>query len=156
MYRYLLGTAVACCALVGMAAAEDVKGTTAKSLDGAWTVVSYEKNGQPQAEAKGMTVKADAGTITCSGRDGKPAMTLKVAFGPNGTVQVTEAAGDSSAPTSARGGVYVLTQEYLAISVNDDAAPAGADPKPVAGGPQARARCSVILKREGVRPGVEK
>ncbi|MDB5306614.1 MAG: hypothetical protein JWO38_816 [Gemmataceae bacterium] len=156
MNNYLLGTAVALSALVGSAAAEDAKGSGAKSLDGAWTVVCFEKNGQPQADAKGMTVKADAGTITCSGRDGKPALTLKVAFGPNGTVQVTEGAGDTSTPGAARSGVYVLTQGYLAISVNDDAVVAGADPKAAADGQPAKSRCSVILRREGVPPGGEK
>ena len=93
MRSNMLGVAVLSTALVGAAAAEDAKGVAGRSLDGAWTVVCYEKAGQPQADAKGMTVKAEGGTITCSGRDGKPSMTLKVAFGPNGTVQVTEAGG---------------------------------------------------------------
>jgi hypothetical protein len=148
MFKFALGTAVACLALA-TAAAEENKAPTAKSLDGAWTVVCYEKDGQPQPEAKGMTVKADAGTITCSGKDGKVAMTLKVAFGPNGTVQVTEAGADATVPaTPARAGVYVLTQDLLAISVNEEA---GADPKPAVEGQGGRARCNVILKRDGAK-----
>lgn len=147
MFKFALGTAVACLALATAIAAEDNKAPTAKTLDGAWTVVCYEKDGQPQDEAKGLTVKADAGTITCTGKDGKPAMTLKVVFGPNGTVQVTEAGADASAPAAAaRAGVYVLTQDLLAISVNEEA---GADPKPAVAGQGGRSRCNVILKRDG-------
>lgn len=102
MYRYLLGTTTALAALMGPAAAEDAaKG--ARALDGAWTVVCFEKNGQPDADAKGMTVQADAGTITCTGRDGKPAMTLRVAFGPNGTVQVTNGTYKSVSREAAKG-----------------------------------------------------
>jgi hypothetical protein len=148
MFKFVLGIAVACLALVMSAAsAEDNKAPTGKSLDGAWTVVSYEKEGHPQAEARGMTVKAEAGTITCSGKDGKAALTLKLVFGPNGTLQVTEVSADTAAPaTAARAGVYVLTQDFLAISVNEEIA---ADPKPVSvDGQGGKARCNVILKRE--------
>jgi hypothetical protein len=151
MYNFMLGTVVACFMLVAPVVAEDNKAPTSKTLDGSWTVVCYEKDGQPQPDAKGMTVKADAGTITCSGKDGKPAMTLKIVFGPNGTVQVTEAGADTLAPApAARAGVYVLTRDVLAISINEEAA--GADPKPVAvEGQGGKARCNVILKREGAK-----
>ena len=150
MYNFVLGTVVACFVLVTAAGAEDNKAPTAKSLDGAWTVVCYEKDGQPQAEAKGMTVKANAGTITCTGKDGKAGLTLKVAFGPNGTVQVTEVSADTTArATAARAGVYVLTQDILAISVNEEIA--GADTKPVLEGQGGKARCNVILRRDGAK-----
>lgn len=149
MLKFALGTAVACFALVTSAAAEDNKAPTAKTLDGAWTVVCYEKDGEPQPEAKGMTVKAEAGMITCSGKDGKPVMTLKVVLGPNGTVQVTEVGADTAAPApAARAGVYVLTQDILAISINEEA---GADPKPAVAGQGGKARCNVILKRESTK-----
>lgn len=131
MFKFAIGTAVACLVLV-TADAADNKAPTAKTLDGAWTVVCYEKDGQPQAEAVGMTVKAEAGTITCSGKDGKAAMTLKVVLGANGTVQVTEMGADATSPVSAaRAGVYVLTQDLLAISINEEVA--GTDPKPAEG-----------------------
>ncbi len=146
MLKFVFGLSVACFALAAPAAAESPKGPDAKSLDGAWTVVSYEKNGEAQADARGMTVKAEAGTITCSGKDGKAAMTLRVVFGQNGTVQVSEAIGDASA-TAARAGVYVLTQDVLAISVNEEAS---ADTKAVEG-QGGKARCAVILKREGAK-----
>ncbi|OWK35653.1 hypothetical protein [Fimbriiglobus ruber] len=157
MFNYLLGTAVVFSAFVATASAEDAKAPTAKCLDGAWTVVCFEKNGQPQADAKGMTVKADGGVITCSGRDGKPAMTLKLAFGPNGTIQVTEGSSDAAAtPLAAKAGVYVLTEGYLAICVHADATAAGADQKTAADAPNAKSHCSVILKREGAQPNNEK
>ncbi|HEX4613699.1 MAG TPA: hypothetical protein VH092_36290 [Urbifossiella sp.] len=153
MYKFALGTAAACLAVVTTAAAENNPAPTAKTLDGTWTVVCYEKGGVPQADARGMTVKAEAGTITCSGKDGKTAMTLRVAFGPNGTAQVTEAGGDTAAPApAARAGVYVLTRDYLAVSVNQDGA--GASPQPPAG-QGGKARCSVILRREGAKTGAE-
>jgi hypothetical protein len=140
----MLGTAAAFFALAGAAAAEDAKGQAGRSLDGAWVVVCFEKNGQPQANAKGMAVKAEGGTIKCSGADGKPAATMKVAFGPNGTVQVTELNADATVAAPARAGVYVLTRNHLAISVNDDT-----DAPTTAGnGPSANSRCSVILQRE--------
>ncbi|MBY0456583.1 MAG: hypothetical protein K2V38_04545 [Gemmataceae bacterium] len=145
MFKFATSVAVACLALV-TAAAADNKAPNAKTLDGAWTVVCYEKDGQSQADATGMKVKADAGTITCLGKDGKAAMTLKVAFGPNGTVQVTEVGADTAAPAApARAGGYVLTQDMLAISINEEVA--GTDPKP-AEGQGGKARCNVILKRD--------
>lgn len=53
-------------------------------------------------------------------------------------MQVTEVGADAAASAAARAGVYVLTQDYLAICVNEDAA--GTDPKPVATAPQAKSR----------------
>ena len=151
MYNFVLGAVVACFALVPTAAAaEDAKGPDAKSLDGAWTVVCYEKGGTVQAEAKGMTVKAEAGTIICSGKDGKAAVTMKVVLGPNGTVQVTEVSADTTAPAApARAGVYVLTTDFLAISINTEAPPAGADKATIDAAN--KLRCSIILKRDGAK-----
>ena len=150
MYNFVLGTVVACLALVTTAAAEDAKGPDVKSLDGAWTVVCYEKGGEAQAEAKGMAVKAEAGTITCSGKDGKAAVTMKVVFGPNGTVQVTEVGADTAAPAApTRAGVFVLTTDFLAISLNTEAVPAGADKATIDAAN--KSRCSIVLKRDGAK-----
>ncbi|MBP3959854.1 hypothetical protein J8F10_31790 [Gemmata sp. G18] len=150
MYNFMLATAVACFAVVSPAFAEDAKGPDAKCLDGAWTVVCYEKGGEAQTEAKGMTVKAENGTITCSGKDGKPALTMKVVIGQNGTVQVTEVGTDTSAPaTPARAGVYVLTNDFLAISLNTEAAQAGADKATTDAAN--KKRCSIVLKRDGAK-----
>lgn len=156
MYKFAIGTTAAVLALTATVAAQDNPAPTAKSLDGAWTVVCYEKDGQPQADARGMAVKAQAGTVTCTGKDGKTAMTVRLAFGPNGTVQVTETGADTSAPaTAARAGVYVLTKDFLAISVNEEidrtsTRPAAAD------GQGGKARCNLILRREGTRDRGEK
>ena len=150
MLKFVLGTAAAFLAAVSMAAADTPKGHDAKCIDGAWTVVCYEKNGETQPDAKGMSVKAAAGTVTCSGKDGKAAMTLKVEFGPNGTVRVTENPGDASA-TAAKAGVYVLTQDLLAISLNADPAPAGGDVKAAAEGSPAKPQCNIVLKRDGAK-----
>jgi uncharacterized protein (TIGR03067 family) len=150
MYKFALGTAVALVALGMSAAAGDPKGMDAKRIDGAWTVSAYEKDGQAQAEATGMAVKADAGTITCSGKDGKAALTMKVEFGPNGTVRVTEVSSDSAVPASpAKAGVYVLTADYLAICIHETA-PAGGDGKASDAAP-AKSRCSLFLKRDGAK-----
>ena len=150
MYNFMLASAVACFAVVSPAFADDAKGPDAKCLDGAWTVVCYEKGGEAQPEAKGMTVKAENGTITCSGKDGKPAMTMKVVIGQNGTVQVTEVSADTSAAAApARAGVYVLTNDFLAISLNTEATPAGADKATIDAAN--KTRCSIILKRDGAK-----
>ncbi|OWK42230.1 hypothetical protein [Fimbriiglobus ruber] len=156
MIRYLLGTAVVFSAFMATASAEDAKAPNGKNLDGAWTVVCFERNGQPQADAKGMTVKAEGNTLTCSGRDGKPAVTMKLAFGPNGTIRVTETKGDSTEASAAKAGVYVLTDGYLAICVHADGAQAGADQQTAANAPNAKSHCSVILKREGTQQNNEK
>lgn len=155
MYKFALGTAVACLAVVATAAGQDNLAPTAKTLDGAWTVVCYEKDGQPQADARGMVVKAEAGTVIFTGKDGKVALTLRLAFGPNGTVQVTETGADTAAAApAARAGVYVLTKDFLAISVNEDTA--GTTPRAAVEGQGGKARCNVILRREGTRAGDEK
>jgi len=147
MYNFVLGNVVALFAFVAPITAEDVKGPDAKCLDSAWTVVCYEKGGEAQTEAKGMTVKAENGIMTCSGKDGKPAMTMKVVIGQNGTVMVTEMNADSSAAaTPARAGVYVLTNEILAIGLNTEAAPAGADKATTDAAN--RNRCNIVLRRE--------
>jgi uncharacterized protein (TIGR03067 family) len=156
MRKFVFGAAVASLVLVGTVGADTNPAPTAKMLDGAWTVVCYEKDGKAQPDAAGMTVKAEGGTVTCSGKDGKAALTLRLVLGANGTVQVTETGADSSAPAAAaRAGVYVLTRDYLAISVNEEVG--GTNPRPAAvDGQGGKARCSVILRREAARPGSEK
>ena len=108
----------------------------AASLDGSWTVLNLEKNGQAVAEAKNMTVKAKDGTFTCSAKDGKPAMSLKAEFTNTGhlTAQATE--GENSTAV-AKAGVFVLTGDYLAICLHD------------ATGTDAKTKCTILLKREG-------
>lgn len=132
----------------------------AKSLDGTWTVVCLEKNGQPQPDAKDMTVKAEGNTITCNGKDGKAAMTWQVSFAQEGKVRVTEISSTGTAADGTRGkeskaGTYIMTSDYLAICLhNEDQqnrdsnnAAAAAD----GSGPQTKSKCTIILKRDGAR-----
>ncbi len=122
------------------------------SIDGNWTIICLEKNGQPVADARNMTVSIRGDTITFnkSGTtDPAPAMkAMRVMFGPNGTVRVSEADDNKfsaapaaqpgappGAPSVAKSGVYVLTHDYLAVCVHDTAAPrtgaaAAAQPQP--------------------------
>jgi len=119
--------------------------TPAISLDGNWTVLCAEKDGKPMPEAKNMTVTAKGDTITCSGNDGKAAMTMKVEFGPHATIKVTETTGDGTGdkPT-AKKGVYVLTQDYFSLCVHD--ASDKDEGKPTN-------KCTVVLTRTGTKPG---
>lgn len=159
------------------------------ALDGNWTVVVLEKNGKAvQDAAKNMTVSIRGNVVTFNktvGAAAGEAMALRVEFGRNGTVRVSEGATDNkfgatqpavppgTTPGSTgpdpgvRTGVYVLTQDYLAVCVHDTttgAAPVtatGAQP-PQPGGtsgvgdgrlPAHRSYVTVILRREeGSRP----
>ncbi|QEL20507.1 hypothetical protein [Limnoglobus roseus] len=150
MLSYLLGTVVALGTMLSTPAAGETKGPEAKCLDGAWTVVCYEKGGEAQADSEGMAVKADSGTITCAGKDGKAAVTMKVVFAANGVAQVTEMAADG-ATTNAKAGVYVLTADYLAISLNAEPEATASDATGNAAGGSKKSRCSIILKRDAVK-----
>ena len=84
MYKFALGTAVASLALVGAAAAENNPAPTAKTLDGAWTVVSYEKDGKAQADANGgrlIAVRVHPQTHSLQGSPGSSS---------RGSVELTE------------------------------------------------------------------
>ncbi|MBY0456409.1 MAG: hypothetical protein K2V38_03665 [Gemmataceae bacterium] len=129
-------------------AADDNKNKPAIPLDGTWTVLCAEKDGQPMPDAKNMTVTARGDTITCAGKDGKPAMTLKVEFGPNATIKVKETTGAAgSEKTADKVGVYVLTQDFLSLCVHDAPA-AGTGAAGNASGKEAN-KCTFVLKRAG-------
>ena len=124
------------------------------SLDGNWTIVCLEKDGQPQPDAKNMTVMAKGDTITCSGKDGKPAMTWKLTFADKGRINVTSTDANTSGQPQAnageaKSGVYVLTNDVLAICVHDAKAGTETSAAGTAGSPQVKSHCSIILKREG-------
>ena len=118
------------------------------SLDGSWTVVCVEKDGQAMADAKGKTVTVKDNTFTCMGKDGKAGMTFKIDFAKNGTIGMTEIAKDDGTrietPSESKQGVYVLSSEYLAICVHDDTAAAST-------APQQKSKCTILLQREGAR-----
>jgi uncharacterized protein (TIGR03067 family) len=129
----------------------------ANALDGTWTVVAIEKNGEPMKDAKDMTVTVKDNTVTCSGKDGKPAMTVRFEFAGPGQARVTM--DDGAAKTAddkkpADGGkpgtkpaVYVLTSDYLAVCIHDDKAATGEKTGAITTEPSAKSYCSIILKR---------
>jgi uncharacterized protein (TIGR03067 family) len=137
--------------------------TTPTSLDGTWTVLSIEKQGQPVPEAKQMTVTIKDNTITCSGKDGKKTMTWKVDFADKGMVRVKASEGESSTTTD-KAGVYVLTSDMLAVCLHE--AGTGTTGNTGTGtnnnanqsqvstsGPNAKSDCTIVLKREGAGRG---
>ena len=144
------------------------------SINGSWTVICYEKDGKPMPEAKNVTVTVKDNMITFTGAKDNMMAPLKVDFGQQGTIRVTETqATDSTKPTPSekRGqpmtGVYVLTSEYLAICLHDNAPAQPGDVTPAGGTTagqqnqnqnqnpsQMKSKCTVILKR-GDRTGSE-
>jgi len=143
------------------------------AIDGNWTVVCLEKNGQPVAHAKDVTVSIRDNVVTfncpanTAEKDKIKAMRLD--FSPGGKIRVTEAGADGkfsntsttpgaaspgnapgSANTEAKAGVYVLALDYFAVCVHDESGregvvPAGA--RDQVGKPNAKSHCTVILKR---------
>jgi uncharacterized protein (TIGR03067 family) len=150
-------------------------GDKAASLDGQWTVVSCAKDGAPVDKSDKLTVTIKGNEVTFAGGDDKTQMrALRLDFGPNGTLRVTEAGTDGKFDTTRPGGqpaaqpggsdqkgpltgVYVLTPDYLAVCVNKSTAPGdkpgGTGDKPggqagtTAGSPEMKSHMSVILKR---------
>ena len=136
--------------------AEPAKTNATASLDGSWTVVCYEKNGQPMPEAKDCTVmlKDNVATFTCKNEKDK-IVAIRFECGQNGTIKATEIANAGSTPkegdkSQTKMGVIVKTAEYVAICVHDTAK-VGEEPKtgeqPI--GTEAKAYCTVVLKRAG-------
>ena len=135
---------------------------TPTSINGSWTVICYEKDGKPMPEAKNVTVTVKDNMITFTGAKDNMMAPLKVDFGQQGTIRVTETqAVDATKPTPCEkrnptmAGVYVLTSEYLAICLHDNA-PAQPGEVTAAGGtvpqqnqnqPQMKSKCTVVLKR---------
>ena len=190
----------------------------AQSIDGTWQVVALEKNGQPVPGAGAMTVTIRGGVVSFAplgGTSADPARpaagtgaagtgmmrSMRLEFGPAGTIRVTEAGADNKFGTAgpsgpapeadrtlppgrqpdraglndppasagaAKAGVYVLTRDYLVLSVQDRAADAagrtselgtgrattdrpgtgtGGGVTAVSGLPEARSYCTVILRR---------
>lgn len=172
MKRHLSLAALLCVAAVTLAQnqnpggtrpADTAKADKANAMDGTWTVVAIEKDGQPMQGAKDMTVTIKDNTITCNGKDGKQAMTVKFEYTGPGKAKVmmtdggtTGATGtDRKEPATAdkkdggkegsKEAVYVLTSEYLAVCVHDDKADSGA----ITTNPSSKSKCSILLKRSG-------
>ena len=133
------------------------------SLDGNWTVVCYEKNGQPMAEAKDcqVMVKDNVATFTCKNEKDK-IMSIRIECGEKGTIRATELADAGSEKpgekVQTKTGVCVKTQEYVAICIHDAGGEpkTGTEPGTKAEQPanaETKAYCTVILKRAGGNEG---
>lgn len=69
----------------------------ANPLDGSWTVVSLERQGQPVADVSGMTVTVRNGTVTFDGGQATSRMQpMRLEFGAMGTIRVSDAAGSGT------------------------------------------------------------
>jgi len=145
------------------------------SIEGNWTVVAAEKNGQPSEDCKHLIVNIKDNMVTFSPAPGAPAdilnkakmQPMKVMFGPNGTLKATETNADGKfdpAGGAAKSGVYILTRDYLAVCVHDktdrpdtaiggEESPPGDATKRDATKPNNKTYCTVFLKRaETSRP----
>ncbi|VTT97831.1 unnamed protein product [Gemmataceae bacterium] len=175
------------------AAADPNRPAAAATLDGTWSVVSIARGGRPLDGADKMTVAVKGNVLTFNAAAGAAATggpapagkdqlrAMRLDFGPNGTVRVTEAnadgkfdaglvrpggvagagganatagtapgvagaagagAGNTQPGTTTAGtgdhhgammGVYVLTPDYLALSVYDTGIDSGTG-RPATGG----------------------
>lgn len=188
MKKFLLCAALLCSAAFASAQAppdrtDRTKGDKAdmsNALDGTWTIVCIEKKGEPMKDAKDMTVVVKDNTIMCSGKDGKPAMSMKFEFTKPGHAKVTveETAGatdpdrqqvkaseakteaKTDAKTGTKAAVYVLTKDYLAVCIHDepttdregkDNEVSGDEGKITTSKPSNMSNCSIVLKRSNER-----
>jgi uncharacterized protein (TIGR03067 family) len=125
------------------------------SLDGNWTVLCVEKNGQPVLDAKNKTVNINNNTVTCKSDPKHEFKTMRLEFGPQAMIRVTEF-NEHGNPEKARTGVYILTKDFMSICLHDDAAMANArqiDGERTSlkidftGKPIAKSHCTIVLKR---------
>lgn len=150
---------------------------TKDPLEGSWAIVCLEKNGMPVPGAANRTATIRDNVVVCDGLDKMQMKAMRLEFGPQGTIWVTElddpgpvdqkTPARPEPPAPARAGVYALTNEYLVIRVNEPkrhevARPDPAKPEPVdaskSSGPTAPTRpesayCTLILKRADMKPG---
>lgn len=141
---------------------------SATSLDGTWTVLTLEKNGDVVKDMnnKTITVKNGVATFT-NGNDKREQMRLE--FGPNGTLRVTDLSNNADQtnapppgaipggaaaynPQQIKTGVYIMTHNYFSVTLHNNAPP----PPPQPGAPgfanapqQPKAYMTLFLKRTG-------
>ena len=94
--------------------------TPAISIDGNWTVLCVEKNGEPVADAKNKTVNIANNTVTCKS-DPAHIKTMRLEFGPHTMIRVTEI-NDHGTAEKPKTGVYILGKDFMSICLHDDAA----------------------------------
>jgi len=106
-------------------------------LDGTWTVLSVEKNGQPMTDAKMKTVTIRNNIITCNSSENHDMKVMRIEFGPEARVRVTDVSNDRNAANNdaantginnnstpnehAKMGVCVLSKDFFALCLHDDA-----------------------------------
>lgn len=117
-------------------------------IEGSWTVVSYEKDGQPMAEAKNCTVTIKDNMITFEGKEGKAPKAMRLEFANMGKLRATEIENVSDRPdaTKAKDGVFVCTQDFLAVCVHDTDA-TNRNPNAANNGTPTKSKCTVVLQR---------
>jgi hypothetical protein len=137
------------------------------SLDGTWTVLTLEKNGDVVKDManKTITVKNGIATFT-NGNDKREQMRLE--FGPNGTLRVTDLSNNTDqtntpppgaipggvaqySPQQMKTGVYIMTNNYFSVTLHNNQPP---PPPPGAPGfanapRQSKAYMTLFLKRTG-------
>jgi hypothetical protein len=133
-------------------------------LDGTWTVLCLEKHGQPMKEAKLKTVSIRNNIITCNSTETHPMKVMRVEFGPDATVRVTDITKEEGMAVNApanrdpaksekpMSGVCVVAKDYFAICLHDMASPDGArtSMKPAetfTSEPQTKPHFTLVLKR---------
>jgi len=124
--------------------AQPTAGGDRLDLDGNWTVLCFEKDGQPVEAAKNATVTFKDNMIKFEGKDGTSKVkSMRIEFDRPGHIRVTEmeptsagtsttnrgttASGstDNHGAGKAESGVYVATKDYLAICLHDESAEHG-------------------------------
>jgi len=147
-------------------------------LDGTWTVLCVEKNGQPMTDAKMKTVTIRNNIITCNSTENHDMKVMRIEFGPEARVRVTDITNDPNAANAgikntggrntestgkehAKSGVCVLAKDFLAICLHDDAKAETASNasdrtstslKPnenFVSHPNAKSKFTILLKRAG-------
>ncbi|QVL33490.1 hypothetical protein KIH39_06150 [Telmatocola sphagniphila] len=146
------------------------KATDSTSLDGTWTVLCLEKDGQPVSELKDKQVTIKNNVITCHDNQSH-FKTMKIQFEPHGMVQVWEAKDgttganqNNNANTNettykeAKSGTFVMAKDFLAICVHGDKDKDGTSRNNGTNGtnsnqssssyrPSNKSVCTVVLKR---------
>ncbi len=127
------------------------------SLDGNWTVLCVEKEGQPMPDTKKMTVSIANNVVTCKSDVKHDMKSMRLEFGPDATIRVTEM-NDRGVAEKAKTGVYVLSKDILAICLHDSATNttnAGTDGERTsrkidaafAPTPHTKSHCTMVLRR---------
>ncbi len=127
------------------------------SLDGNWSVLSAEKEGQPMPDAKKMTATIANNTVTCNSDSKHDMKTMRLEFGPQATIRVMEM-NERGTVEKTRMGVYVLTKDILAICLHDTPAtttsvrPDGERTSLKIDGqftatPHTKSNCTIVLRR---------